>query len=104
MKVSSTAPTVRYVPDSGTAAIEMADPRVGGNSSSGEKYGYEEKAVRLSWWGADGKFDPISSAELPNWALLDVIEACAASDFFVSKDAVDMIKALAASVQRQMST
>lgn len=103
MKVSSTAKTVRYTPVSGSAAIEFADPAAGGNSSSAEKHGDTEKSVRLSWWSADGKFDPISSAELPHWALLDVVEACAKSNFFTSAEAAVLIKALASSIEQQAS-
>ena len=105
MKVSSKAPTVRYVPafGAGAAAIEFADPKKGGNSSYAEKNQDTEKSVRLSWWGQDGKFDPISSAELPYWALLDLVEACAASDFISTKDAATLIKALATSIERSAS-
>lgn len=103
MRVSSKTSTVRYLPDpeTGSARIEFADPSSGGNSSSGEKHSYEEKAVRLAWWNAEGKYDPISSAELPYWAVLDVIEACAAADFIDPADSAKLIQALAASIERK---
>ncbi len=103
MRVSSTADTIRHHPpeDEGTAQIEFAIPAEGGNSSAGEKYDFEEKAVRLAWWNADGGFDPISSAELPEWAILDVMEACAAQDFLSPHDAALVIRVLAESIERQ---
>jgi len=104
MKVSSSVKTKRYNPPKGAgkAKIEFAIPNAGGNSSSGEKHSHTEKAVRLSWWNTTGGYDPISSAELPEWAVLDVIEACAAIDFLSPKDAALLIKALAASIERQL--
>ena len=81
--------------------IEFAIPEEGGNSSHGDRFGHIEKAVRLSWWNPVGGYDPISSAELPEWALLDVLEACAAKDFLSSEDAALLIKALAESIGRQ---
>jgi len=103
VKVSSSTKTVRYNPPSGhgKSAIEFAIPNAGGNSSAGEKHGHIEKAVRLSWWNANGGYDPISSAELPEWAVMDVIEACAAIDFLSPKDAALLIKVLAESIDRQ---
>ncbi len=103
MKVSATADTTRYSPPQGEGAvkIEFAIPAAGGNSSAGEKYDFTEKAVRLSWRRADGGSDPISSAELPEWAILDVMEACAAKDFFSPQQAALLIKVLAQSIERQ---
>jgi hypothetical protein len=101
MKVSSSAKTKRYIPTRGRAKIDFAIRSVGGNSSAGEKHNFKEKAVRLSWWNAKGKYDPISSAELPAWAIMDVIEACADIDFLAPEDAALLIKALAESIRRQ---
>ena len=66
MKVSSTADTTRYSPPEGAVKIEFAIPANGGNSSAGEKYDFTEKAVRLSWWRADGGYDPICPLNCPN--------------------------------------
>jgi hypothetical protein len=105
MKVSFSLPTKRYIPPQGQgkASIEFAMPATDGNSSAGEKHGFTEKAVRLSWWNSSGGYDPISSAELPEWAAIDVIEACAANDFFSLKDAATLMVALAQSIERQSS-
>lgn len=102
MKVSSSAKTQRYqVPaGEGEVKIEFAIPAEGGNSSAGDKYGFVEKSVRLAWRRSDGGFDPISSAELPEWAVMDVVEACAAKDFFSSEQAALLIKALSESLLR----
>lgn len=50
VRLRSIASTVRYVPDpeTGSARIELPDPSAGGNSISGEKHSYEERAVRLA--------------------------------------------------------
>ena len=99
MKVSSTVRTTRYQRPSGEGdvKIEFAIPTEGGNSSAGEKYDFTEKSVRLAWWREDGGFDPISSGELPEWAVMDVIEACAAKNFFSTQQAAQLIAALSAS-------
>ena len=106
MKVSTRTPTKRYKPQPGQAdtAIEFAVPKSGGNSSAGEKHGFEEKSVRLSWWNPSGGYDPISSAELPEWAFLDVVEACAQQDFLTPYDAAVVIEQLSASIARQTSS
>jgi hypothetical protein len=103
MKVSSSTDTTRYSPalGEGRTAIEFAIPSAGGNSSFGERHNRTEKAVRLSWWRGDGGYDPISSAELPEWAVMDVMEACAAIDFLSPRDAALLIEVLAASIVRQ---
>ena len=103
MKVSSTVNTTRYQRPvgGGKVAIEFAIPSESGNSSAGEKYNFTEKAVRLAWWRADGGFDPISSGELPEWAVLDVLEACAVKDFFSQQQAAQLIKVLSESLIRQ---
>jgi len=103
MKVSSTVNTTRYQrPEGeGKVKIEFAIPSEGGNSSAGEKYDFTEKAVRLAWWRSDGGFDPISSGELPEWAVMDVMEACAAKDFFSLQQASQLIKVLSESLLRQ---
>jgi hypothetical protein len=105
MKVSSTVATTRYQcpVGEGEVQIEFAIPLENGNSSSGEKYDYIEKAVRLAWRRSDGGFDPISSGELPEWAVMDVIEACAAKDFFSPLQASQLIKALSETLLRQQA-
>lgn len=104
MIVSATAPTTRYHPPigQGNVQIEFAIPSKGGNSSAGEKHGFTEQSVRLAWRNANGGFDPISSGELPLWAIMDVITECANSNFFSPKDAAELINALSASIQRQL--
>jgi hypothetical protein len=107
MRVSSTVATRRYNRplNEGSVIIEFAVPAHGGNSSAGEKYGGEpEKAVRLAWRNADGSFDPISSAELPSWGLMDVVTACAQADFLTAREALELIAALSESAQRQLDT
>ena len=103
MKVSSNADITRFHPTDGEgeAKIEFAIPSEGGNSSAGEKYNLTEKAVRLAWWSGDKRFDPISSAELPEWAVMDVMEACAAKEFFSPQQASQLIKVLSESLLRQ---
>jgi hypothetical protein len=105
MKVSSTVATTRDPRPGaeGSVRIQFAIPSEGGNSSAGEKYDLKEKSVRLAWWRADGRFDPISSSELPYWGILDVIEACAAKDFFAPRDIESIIEALEKSLKRQVS-
>ncbi len=104
MVVSSTVATTRYNPPGGqgSVSIEFAVPSQGGNSSAGEKQGSTEQAVRLAWRRANGSFDPISSGELPLWAVMDVITACASAEFFTPKEAAELINALSASIQRQL--
>jgi len=103
MKISSTVPTTRYQrpPAEGEVKIEFGIPSEGGNSSAGEKYNFTQKAVRLAWRGSDKGFDPISSGELPDWAVMDVIEACATKDFFSAKEAAQLINILSQSIVRQ---
>jgi hypothetical protein len=104
MKVSSTVNTTRYKrpTEEGEVKIEFAIPSEGGNSSAGEKYNFTEKSVRLAWWSSDGRFDPVSSGELPEWAMMDVIEACAVQDFFSAQQASMLIRALSESLVRQL--
>ena len=103
MKVCSSANTVRYKRpcEEGVVKIEFAIPESGGNSSAGEKYNFTEKSVRLSWWNNEGRFDPISSGELPEWALMDVVEACAKKDFLTTEQAATLICELSESIKRQ---
>ena len=103
MKVSSFVSAKRYTPPKRDAKIEFAIPSEGGNSSAGEKRNFSEKAVRLAWWNPDGNFDPISSAEMPEWAILDVVEACAEKDFFSPQQASLLIIELAKSIERQLA-
>ncbi|PKG80222.1 hypothetical protein CXF80_19030 [Shewanella sp. Actino-trap-3] len=103
MKVCSSTKTIRYERPSeeGVVKIEFAIPKDGGNSSAGEKYDFIEKSVRLSWWSGDGRFDPISSGELPEWALMDVVESCAKKDFLTTEQAATLICELSESIKRQ---
>jgi len=110
MKVNFSLPT-RYQPyglQSGVrVTIDFAIPP-DGNSSSAEKltaagHQQQERSVRLSWWNADGRFDPISSAELPVWGLMDLIHACAERDFFKAEEAAEMGRVLMQSVVRQLA-
>lgn len=103
MKVSFTVPTTRHHPSTGqgSVAIEFAIPDQGGNSSAGVRHNYIEKSVRLAWWRDDGGFDPISSSELPDWGVMDVMEACAANDFFSPQQIAQIIKVLSESLDRQ---
>jgi hypothetical protein len=104
MKVSFSVPTTSYNPPlgQGSVAIEFAITSQNGNSSAGEKYNFSEQAVRLAWWSQDGRFDPISSAELPLWAVMDVITACAKADFFSPKQAAELVNALSVSIHKQL--
>lgn len=104
MRVSFSVDTTRYTPPAGegSVAIEFAIPAQNGNSSAGERHGYTEQSVRLAWRNAEGTFDPISSAELPVWGLMDVVTACAAANFFSAREAVELINVLSASAQRQI--
>jgi hypothetical protein len=107
MRVSSSVATERYQrpPHEGQVSIEFAIPAHGGNSSAGEKHGGDpEKAVRLAWRNADGSFDPISSAEIPLWGLMDVVEACARENFFDARDALTLITTLSQSAQRLLGS
>ncbi|MHB8067411.1 MAG: hypothetical protein ACYDIC_05880 [Desulfobaccales bacterium] len=105
MKVSSSAVATRFKPREGEVSvrIEFAIPSEGGNSSAGEKRDFKEKSVRLAWWRAGGRFDPFSSSELPDWGILDVIEACAAKDFFGPEELKTILKALTESRDRQLA-
>lgn len=104
MKVSSTVNTKRYKrpTEEGKVKIEFAIPSENGNSSAGEKYNFTEKSVRLAWWGNDGRFDPVSSGELPEWAVMDIIEACATKDFFSPQQASMLIHAISESLVRKL--
>jgi hypothetical protein len=104
MKVSSTVNTTSYKrpTEEGEVKIEFVIPSEGGNSSAGEKYNFTEKSVRLAWWSSDGRFDPVSSGELPEWAMMDIIEACAVQDFFSAQQASMLIRALSESLVRQL--
>ena len=103
MKVSSTVDTQRYqrAAGEGHVRIEFGIPEENGNSSAGEKNAFTEKAVRLAWRRGDGSFDPISSAELPEWAIMDIIEACANKTFFSTEDTARLIKMLSESILRK---
>ncbi|MDE1465698.1 hypothetical protein [Spartinivicinus poritis] len=73
-----------------------------GNSSAGVKHSHSENAVRLAWWNADGTFDPISSAELPEWAVKDLIKLCAQKDFINIEDINELTIEFKKSIERQL--
>jgi hypothetical protein len=104
MKVSSIVDTTRYHrPEAeGQVRIEFALPDEGGNSSAGEKFNFTEKSVRLAWRNQNGGFDPISSGELPDWGMMDVMEACAAKDFFTVEECRQLIGVIEESINRQL--
>lgn len=82
--------------------IEIAQCKNGGNSSWGEKSGDAEDSIRLGWYNEEGRFDPISSAELPLWGLKDIIQKAAEYDMFSKSDLSEIIGSLTASIYRQV--
>lgn len=83
--------------------VEIADTRNGGNSSWGVKDGLSQDSIRLAWRSDKGRFDPISSAELPMWGLKLIIETTAKHDLLAPKELTDIIAALNSSIARQLS-
>ena len=81
--------------------IDIARVEDGGNSSWGEKEGRNESSIRMAWHNDEGKYDPISSAELPLWGFKDLINAAADRDMYGRADLAEMIEHLAASIRRQ---
>lgn len=96
MKISSTEQGIYG------GQVEIANTRKGGNSSWGVKDGRSEDSIRLAWRSDEGRFDPISSAELPMWGLKLLVEKAANHDLINSKDITDIIAALNSSIARQL--
>lgn len=82
--------------------IHIAEVKKGGNSSWGEKGGYSEDSVRLAWYNSDGRFDPISSAELPLWGLKELVQEAAKRDMFTKAELAEIIGQVTASIYRQI--
>jgi hypothetical protein len=81
--------------------IHIAQVRNGGNASWAVKDGSNEDSVRLAWYNQNGRFDPFSSAELPLWGLLDLVQEAAKRDMFSKSQLAETIDQLTASVYRQ---
>ena len=81
--------------------VQLADTRAGGNSSWGEKSGNGESSIRLAWYNENGGFDPISSAELPLWGLMELIERAAKSDMLSKPELAEIVGYLTASIYRR---
>lgn len=82
--------------------IQIADKRKNGNSSWAEKTENTESSVRLAWYNDNGGFDPISSAELPIWGLLELIKVTAKEDLMERDELAEVIGYLTASLYRQL--
>lgn len=70
-------------------------------SNGGESSWKNDDSVRLAWYNDAGKFDPISSSELPIWSLKDIINECANRDMFNKAEIASMIGQLTSSLYRQ---
>ena len=81
--------------------IHIAEVRRGGNSSWAEKDGNQDDSIRLAWYNQNNRFDPISSAELPIWGLLELVQEAAKRDMFSKSQLAETIAQLTASVYRQ---
>lgn len=88
MKVTE---TVKYKHGS---KIHIAEVAKGGNSSWGEKEGYQSDSIRLAWYGDDGKFDPFSSSEIPIDALKDLFKEAVKRNMYNQEDIVDIKRIL----------
>jgi hypothetical protein len=96
MKISSAEPGIYG------SQVEIADTRKGGNSSWGVKDGDNENSIRLAWRSDEGRFDPISSAELPMWGLKLLIKTASKHDMLSPKEITDIIAELNSSINRQL--
>ncbi len=81
--------------------IHIAQNKLGGNSSWGEKENYKDDSIRLAWYNNDGKFDPISSAELPMWGLIELAKKAIQRDMLSKNDLEELIGAITTSYIRQ---
>lgn len=95
MKVSEEFDTINK------GRIQIAKNSDGGNSSWGNKDGYNDDSIRLAWYRESGGFDPISSAELPMWGLKELMKAAAQRDMLSKSDTAELIGYLTASIYRQ---
>ncbi len=90
------------------STVEIADirkrseksSRKNGNSSWGAKDNHSESSIRLAWRN-NGRFDPISSAELPMYGLKLLVETAARHDMFSRSDLTDIINELQKSLAMQ---
>ena len=82
--------------------VQIANNKDGGNSSWGEKEGYDDSSVRLAWSNSNGGFDPISSAELPMWGLVELTKAAAQNDLFNNSECAELLGYLTASIYRNI--
>jgi hypothetical protein len=73
--------------------IQIADASNGGNSSWAVKSGNQDSSIRLAWYN-EGQFDPISSAELPIWGLVELVEAAAEHNLFSSVQIEELVNCL----------
>ena len=85
------------------AKIQIAQVSKGGNSSYAKKDGYKADSIRLCWYAENGKFDPISSSEVPIDALKDMLLECFKRDMYDKIDLSEIIGMATASVYRQLS-
>lgn len=82
--------------------IQVAKNSDGGNSSWGNKDDYKQDSIRLAWYRESGGFDPISSAELPIWGLVELVKAAAQRDMLSKAETAELIGYLTASIYRQL--
>jgi hypothetical protein len=65
--------------------IQIAQTSKGGHSS----WSKVEDSIRLAWYN-NGKFDPISSAEIPIWGLKDLMVEALKRDMLAREDLADI--------------
>ncbi len=82
--------------------VQIADNKKKGNSSWGEKDDYKDSSVRLAWSNNNGGFDPISSAELPMWGLIELTKAAAQNDLLNKSECAELIGYFTASIYRNI--
>lgn len=71
--------------------IQIAKSINGGNSSWGIKQGKKDDSIRLAWYNEEGGFDPISSAEVPLWGLIEMIKVAAENEMFTVAQTKELI-------------
>lgn len=87
------------IPTQANGEIHFALLKDGGHSSWSD----EDSSVRLAWKNkSTGKFDPISSSELPLWGLVELVKETAKRDGFSKADASAMIGELTAQIYRTL--
>lgn len=82
--------------------IQIADNRYDGNSSWGEKGGHDEPSIRLAWFNENGRFDPISSAEVPIWGIIEMLKKASENDLFSKEESAEMIGFLTSAIYRNL--